>query len=68
MKAYIVKVALRGVSPMVWHRFRLLGETSLSDKHSQLPDCALLRTERATFTALRSSLSKAFIVTRQNFS
>ncbi|AYN26391.1 hypothetical protein D8682_04890 [Buttiauxella sp. 3AFRM03] len=24
----------------------------VSDKHSQLPDCALLRTERATFTAL----------------
>lgn len=31
--------------------------THKSDKHNQLPDCALLRTERATFTALRSSLS-----------
>ncbi|ETS30247.1 hypothetical protein PTE_03586 [Photorhabdus khanii NC19] len=30
MKAYIVKVALRGVSPMVWRRFRLSGETSLA--------------------------------------
>ncbi|MCP9269396.1 plasmid pRiA4b ORF-3 family protein [Xenorhabdus sp. XENO-1] len=30
MKTYIVKVALRGISPMVWHRFRLSGETSLA--------------------------------------
>ncbi len=30
MKAYIVKMALCGVSPMVWHRFRLSGETSLA--------------------------------------
>ncbi|WP_222423292.1 hypothetical protein, partial [Yersinia aldovae] len=33
--------------------FDLIGG-GMSDKHSQLPDCALLRTERATFTALRS--------------
>ncbi|NHB98896.1 MULTISPECIES: plasmid pRiA4b ORF-3 family protein [Morganellaceae] len=33
MKAYIVKVALRGVSPMVWRRFRLSGETSLAAFH-----------------------------------
>ncbi|NHB89695.1 plasmid pRiA4b ORF-3 family protein [Photorhabdus tasmaniensis] len=33
MKTYIVKVALRGISPMVWHRFRLSGETSLAAFH-----------------------------------
>ncbi|MDC9598333.1 plasmid pRiA4b ORF-3 family protein [Xenorhabdus anantnagensis] len=33
MKAYIVKVALRGISPMVWRRFRLSGETSLAAFH-----------------------------------
>ncbi|WP_323856055.1 hypothetical protein [Xenorhabdus koppenhoeferi] len=34
MKAYIVKVALRGVSPMVWRRFRLSSKTSLIE-HSR---------------------------------
>ncbi|NHB98171.1 plasmid pRiA4b ORF-3 family protein [Photorhabdus stackebrandtii] len=33
MKAYIVKMALRGISPMVWRRFRLLSETSLAAFH-----------------------------------
>ncbi|MBS9441737.1 plasmid pRiA4b ORF-3 family protein [Photorhabdus heterorhabditis] len=33
MKTYIVKVALRGISPMVWRRFRLSGETSLAALH-----------------------------------
>ncbi|MCT8350059.1 plasmid pRiA4b ORF-3 family protein [Photorhabdus temperata] len=33
MKTYIVKVALRGISPMVWCRFRLSGETSLAAFH-----------------------------------
>ncbi|QTL41768.1 plasmid pRiA4b ORF-3 family protein [Xenorhabdus budapestensis] len=33
MKTYIVKVALRGISPMVWRRFRLSGETSLAAFH-----------------------------------
>ncbi|NHB98538.1 plasmid pRiA4b ORF-3 family protein [Photorhabdus stackebrandtii] len=33
MKAYIVKVALRGVSPMVWRRFRLSSATSLAAFH-----------------------------------
>ncbi|MEQ1962026.1 hypothetical protein ABLB69_02330 [Xenorhabdus khoisanae] len=33
MKAYVVRVALRGISPMVWRRFRLSGETSLEDFH-----------------------------------
>ncbi|MDC9598556.1 hypothetical protein [Xenorhabdus anantnagensis] len=27
MKTYVVKIALRGISPMVWRRFRLSGET-----------------------------------------
>ncbi|WP_368666831.1 hypothetical protein [Xenorhabdus sp. PB62.4] len=30
MKSYVVKVALRGISPMVWRQFRLSGETSLA--------------------------------------
>ncbi|NHB90454.1 hypothetical protein C5471_23365 [Photorhabdus tasmaniensis] len=30
MKTYIMKVALRGISPMVWRRFKLSGETSLA--------------------------------------
>ncbi|WP_338885869.1 hypothetical protein [Xenorhabdus sp. TH1] len=33
MKTYIVKVALRRTSPMVWRRFRLSGETSLAAFH-----------------------------------
>ncbi|MDE9545351.1 IS1096 element passenger TnpR family protein [Xenorhabdus bovienii] len=33
MKTYVVKVALRGISPMVWRRFRLSGETSLAAFH-----------------------------------
>ena len=35
-----------------------------SDKRPPLLRTALLRTERATLTALRSSLSKAFVVTQ----
>ncbi|MDC9623300.1 plasmid pRiA4b ORF-3 family protein [Xenorhabdus sp. XENO-7] len=33
MKIYVVKIALRGISPMVWRRFRLSGETSLAAFH-----------------------------------
>ncbi|NOI26665.1 plasmid pRiA4b ORF-3 family protein, partial [Vibrio mediterranei] len=33
MKAYIIKVALRDVSPMVWRRFRLASDTSLAHLH-----------------------------------
>ncbi|WP_051870657.1 plasmid pRiA4b ORF-3 family protein, partial [Xenorhabdus bovienii] len=33
MKTYIVKVALQGISPMVWRRFRLSGGTSLAFFH-----------------------------------
>ncbi|MCC8368442.1 hypothetical protein J8V57_19855 [Xenorhabdus sp. PB61.4] len=33
MKTYIVKVALRWSSPVVWCRFRLSGETSLAAFH-----------------------------------
>ncbi|MDE1488803.1 plasmid pRiA4b ORF-3 family protein [Xenorhabdus bovienii] len=33
MQTYIVKVALRDISPMVWRRFRLSGKTSLAAFH-----------------------------------
>ncbi|WP_086110553.1 plasmid pRiA4b ORF-3 family protein [Xenorhabdus vietnamensis] len=33
MKNYIVKIALRGISPMLWRRFRLSGRTSLAAFH-----------------------------------
>ncbi|MDE9541289.1 plasmid pRiA4b ORF-3 family protein [Xenorhabdus bovienii] len=33
MKTYIVKVALRGISPMVWRRLRLSGKISLTAFH-----------------------------------
>ena len=33
MKIYSMKVALRGVSPMIWRRLRVNGTTSLADFH-----------------------------------
>ena len=33
MKTYAIKIALRGVSPMIWHRLRINGSTSLADFH-----------------------------------
>ncbi len=33
MNSYSIKVALRGVSPMVWRRFRITGDTSLASLH-----------------------------------
>jgi len=33
MKVYLVKIALRGVSPMIWRRLRIPGETSLAMLH-----------------------------------
>ena len=33
MKNYSVKIALRGVSPMIWRRLRIPGSTSLADFH-----------------------------------
>ncbi|WP_419901145.1 plasmid pRiA4b ORF-3 family protein [Kiloniella sp.] len=33
MKTYSIKVALQGVSPMVWRRFRITGDTSLASLH-----------------------------------
>ncbi len=33
MKIYAIKIALRGVSPMVWRRLRLSGDTSLAALH-----------------------------------
>ncbi len=33
MKIYIIKVALRGVSPMIWRRLRISGNTSLASLH-----------------------------------
>ena len=34
MKMYFVKIALRGVSPMVWRRLRIPGNTSLAQLHN----------------------------------
>ena len=31
MNAYSIKIALRGVSPMIWRRLRVRGNTSLAD-------------------------------------
>jgi len=33
MKNYFIKIALRGVSPMVWRRLRIPGDTSLAQLH-----------------------------------
>jgi len=33
MKAYIIKIALRGVSPMVWRRLQMSGNISLAGLH-----------------------------------
>lgn len=33
MKTYAIKIALRGVSPMIWRRLRINGSTSLADFH-----------------------------------
>ena len=30
---YVIKIALRGVSPMIWRRLRIPGHTSLADFH-----------------------------------
>jgi len=36
MNAYYIKIALRGVSPMVWRRFRIPGKTSLAQLHDAI--------------------------------
>ena len=33
MNVYRIKLALTGVSPMVWRRFRIAGDTSLAGLH-----------------------------------
>ncbi|MEQ1779168.1 MAG: plasmid pRiA4b ORF-3 family protein [Nitrosomonas sp.] len=33
MKTYAIKIALRGISPMIWRRLRIPGHTSLADFH-----------------------------------
>ena len=33
MDNYCIKVALRGISPMIWRRLRIAGNTSLADLH-----------------------------------
>lgn len=33
MNTYSIKIALRGVSPMIWRRLRVYGNTSLADLH-----------------------------------
>ena len=34
MKIYSIKIALRGISPMIWRRLRLSGTSSLADLHA----------------------------------
>lgn len=34
MKLYVIKIAVRGVSPMVWRRLRIAADTSLAALHS----------------------------------
>jgi hypothetical protein len=36
MKNYSIKIALRGISPMIWRRLRILGSTSLADLHHMI--------------------------------
>ena len=36
MKTYFIKVALRGISPMVWRRLRIPGATSLAMLHDNI--------------------------------
>jgi len=33
VKTYFVKMVLRGISPMIWRRFWIPGNTSLADFH-----------------------------------
>jgi hypothetical protein len=33
MTVYAVKIALRGISPIIWRQLRLLGSTSIADLH-----------------------------------
>ncbi|MEM1152528.1 MAG: plasmid pRiA4b ORF-3 family protein [Pseudomonadota bacterium] len=33
MQTYYIKIALRGISPMIWRRLRVAGSTSLADLH-----------------------------------
>lgn len=33
MKVYVIKIAVRGVSPMVWRRLRVAADTSLAALH-----------------------------------
>ncbi|ANP05398.1 plasmid pRiA4b ORF-3 family protein [Escherichia coli] len=33
MKVYVIKIAVRGVSPMVWRRLRIAADTSLAALH-----------------------------------
>ena len=37
MNVYSIKIALRGVSPMIWRRLRVRGHTSLADLHHIIP-------------------------------
>lgn len=33
MRVYVIKIAVRGVSPMVWRRLRIAADTSLAALH-----------------------------------
>ena len=33
MKVYVIKIAVRGVNPMVWRRLRIAADTSLAALH-----------------------------------
>ena len=36
MNTYSIKVALRGITPMIWRRLRVCGDTSIADLHHNI--------------------------------
>lgn len=54
MKIYVIKITVRGVSPMVWRRLRIGADTSLTALHF---------TNRAGHSAGATATSISFIFT-----